>query len=436
MERLVSIDLASGEHRVVAATDGAPVGQHDYDQPAVAPDGSWVAFVDTRTESVERAPSVTLALVDLATGERRELTPDFAYWPSSPVVAADGSAVFFLADEAGHSPIWRVEVASGEVTLLTRSGAYGQLCPSPDGLFVYALRSSVDSPPRPVRLEATGADQEPVVLEAPGAIELLPGRLEEIEAVGADGARIRASLALPDSDGPAPLLLWVHGGPLMSWNAWSWRWNPWIMVSKGWAVLLPDPGLSRGYGDDFVQRAWGSWGPVPFDDLMAITDAAERRDDVDGSRTAAMGGSYGGYMVNWIAGHTDRFKAIVTHASLWSLDRFAVTTDHPGSWALEWGYPDESPELYERNSPHLHAGSITTPMLVVHGDKDYRVPIGEGLHLVADLVRHGVEAKFLYFPDEGHWVLKPGNVKVWYETVQAFLDHHVLGADWVRPGLV
>lgn len=139
---------------------------------------------------------------------------------------------------------------------------------------------------------------------------------------------------------------------------------------------------------------------------------------------------------NWIASHTDRFRPIVTHASLWSLEPFARTTDHPGSWALEWGYPGERPELYARNDPQAHAAAIRTPLLVIHGDRDYRVPIGEGLALWADLRHRRVDAKFLYFPDEGHWILKPGNIKAWYATIWAFLDHHVLGEPWHRPELL
>ncbi len=434
--RVVAIEVGSGNRVVVAAGDERAEDQHDYTSPAVAPDGRWAALIDSRAESRSQAPAVTLALVELASGERRDLLPGFPLWPMSPVAAPDSSAVYFVADEAGHCPAWRVEVATGKVTRLTRSGAYSHLCPSPDGRYIYALRDHIDSPPRPVRIEAAGTDQDPVTLEAPGVVGPLPGRIEEVEARAADGARIRGWLALPADTAPAPLLLWVHGGPLMSWNSWSWRWNPWLMVVRGWAVLLPDPGLSRGYGEEFMQRAWGQWGPVPFGDLMAITDAAEQRDDIDATRTAAMGGSYGGYMANWIAGHTDRFKAIVSHASLWTLDRFVAATDHPGSWAMEWGHPDDNPERYELNSPHLHAAAIHTPMLVIHGDKDYRVPIGEGLALWYDLVRHQVDAKLLYFPDEGHWVLTPGNQKIWYETVNAFLDHHVRGSDWKRPDLL
>ena len=163
-----------------------------------------------------------------------------------------------------------------------------------------------------MRLDATTADQESAPLRGPRARPRCPARSTEVEAKAEDGTRVRAWLALPEgasADNPAPLLLWIHGGPLGSWNAWSWRWNPWLAVAQGYAVLLPDPALSTGYGLDFIRRGWGSWGGAPYTDLLAITDAAEARDDIDETRTAAMGGSFGGYMANWVAGHTDRFKA-------------------------------------------------------------------------------------------------------------------------------
>ena len=149
-----------------------------------------------------------------------------------------------------------------------------------------------------------------------------------------------------------------------------------------------------------------------------------------------MGGSFGGYMANWVAGHTDRFRCIVTHASLWALDQFYGTTDHPLWWMAEFGDPDIDGSRYEVHSPSRYAARITTPMLVIHGEKDHRVPIGEALRLWTDLRRHGVEAKFLYFPDENHWILKPQNSRVWYDTVFAFLDHYVLGKDWAQPSLL
>ena len=149
-----------------------------------------------------------------------------------------------------------------------------------------------------------------------------------------------------------------------------------------------------------------------------------------------MGGSYGGYMANWIACHTGRFKAIVSHAGLWTLEAMFGTTDHPMFWRPQFGDPLTSPAMYEANSPHRHIGQIRTPMLVIHGNKDYRVPVGEALRLWWDLSRHRAEAKFLYFPDENHWILTPGNARIWYETIFAFLAEHVLGQPWERPALL
>ncbi|MFD0328066.1 alpha/beta hydrolase family protein [Streptacidiphilus monticola] len=222
----------------------------------------------------------------------------------------------------------------------------------------------------------------------------------------------------------------------MSWNAWTWRWNPWVAAARGYAVLLPDPALSTGYGQRMHERGWGRWGDKPYTDVLALTDAALQRVDLDASRTAMMGGSFGGYMANWIATQTDRFKAIVTHASLWNLHSFSGTTDATMYWRRHFGDPLKTTQRLDADSPHLRAADIRTPMLVVHGDKDYRVPIGEALALWTDLTRHGVPAKFLYYPDEGHWILKPNNAKLWYTTVLNFLDHHVLGAEWVRPELL
>ncbi|HEX9338791.1 MAG TPA: alpha/beta fold hydrolase, partial [Pseudonocardiaceae bacterium] len=307
-----------------------------------------------------------------------------------------------------------------------------------DGRWVYALRSAVDSPPTPVRIALVGDSPEVATLSGPAEAVALPGRLDEVTTTAEDGATVRAWLALPhdaSADSPAPLLLWVHGGPLSSWNSWSWRWNPWLAVAKGYAVLLPDPALSTGYGTGFVQRGWRGWGGVPYTDLMAITDTTEARADIDSERTAAMGGSYGGYMANWIAGHTKRFAAIVTHASVWAFDQMGPTTDAAWYW-----YREVDPGLSEANSPNNWADEITTPMLVIHGAKDYRVPLSEGIRLWWDLQSRSANGtsphKFLYFPDENHWILAPGHVKVWYSTVFAFLAHHVLGKDWERPAML
>lgn len=431
--QLIAIDTATGTHRVLCADPTA-----SFEQPAVSPDGRWAVCVRGTDSTYDEPPREQLWLVELASGDGRALIDDADVRPAEPVFSAEGDAVFFTADERGHRPVFRVGVGDAEITRMTRSGHYAGVRVSPDGRSLYALRDDVDAPPAPVRLQASATDSEPTPLRAPGAVTV-PGRIEEVLALAADGTPLRAWLALPEAasaDAPAPLLLWIHGGPLSSWNSWSWRWNPWLMVARGYAVLLPDPALSTGYGHDMIRRGWGRWGDAPFTDLMTMTDATVARADIDEQTTAAMGGSFGGYMANWVAGHTGRFRCIVTHASLWAIDAFNATTDVPGYWTREWGLPLAAPQRYEQWSPHRFADAIGTPMLVIHGDKDYRVPVGEALRLWWDLQRYGVESTYLYFPDEGHWILKPGNARVWYETVWAFLDQHLHGKDWRTPELL
>ena len=433
---LAAVDVTGGSRRILLSTPG-----FDYENPAVSPDGRQVACVRSAHHTPDAPGDVMIVVAALAgePGGERDLLAGFDRRPAELAWAPDAAAVYFTADDQGRRPVFRVSVETGEVSRVTADdGAYTDLNPSPDGRFLYALRSSVDEPPTPVRLEAADG-QKPARLASPGAPLTLPGHLTEIEAAADDGTPIRSWLVLPRSasvQAPAPLVLWVHGGPMSSWNSWSWRWNPWLLAARGYAVLLPDPALSTGYGQDFIARAYHRWGERPYADVMAATDAALARPDIDSSRTAVMGGSYGGYLANWIAGHTDRFAAIVSHAGLWVLEQMFGTTDLPMSWRPQFGDPLTSPERYEASSPHRHITSIRTPLLVIHGNQDFRVPVGEALRLWWDLNRHGAEAKFLYFPDENHWILAPGHAQIWYETVFAFLAQHVLGEPWRRPGLL
>jgi dipeptidyl aminopeptidase/acylaminoacyl peptidase len=436
---LVAVDVATGERRTLVDDPAA-----DLSAPVVSPDGAWVAYERETITTPEQAPVVRLAVVPLAGGEPRELGTDWDRWPHGARWLPDSSGLVVVADDDGRAPVFRVDLASGAVTRVTRDdAAFSDLQVSPDGTSVFALRSSYLEPPHPVRIDLAAAADGPVealALPGPAPLPELPGLLTEVETTAEDGARVRAWLAVPDGSGedsPAPLLLWIHGGPLGSWNAWSWRWNPWLLVAQGYAVLLPDPALSTGYGQRFVQRGWGRWGAAPYTDLLAITDVACARPDVDETRTAAMGGSFGGYMANWVAGHTDRFRAIVTHASLWALDQFGPTTDAAYYWAREM-----TEAMALESSPHRFVEQIVTPMLVVHGDKDYRVPIGEGLRLWYELLTRSqlpaddegrTPHRFLYFPDENHWVLTPQHAVVWYGVVAAFLAEHVLGEERPLP---
>ena len=441
---LVAVDAASGTTKVLLDHEGM-----SYFPGPVSPDGNTLVVVSESDSTPHQAPQVKLHLlkvsdkVEPGTARLTPLAHDWDRWAKPAAWLPDGSALLVTADDDGASPVFRISVpaAAAEVgvsRVTQDAAAYTDVVISPEGRHAYALRSSYGFPPEAVRVDLqTG---ETTRLPAPADRPVRSGRLERIAATAADGSRVPAYLALPErasAESPAPMLLWIHGGPLGSWNAWTWRWNPWLLTAKGYAVLLPDPALSTGYGQNYIQRGWGAWGKAPFTDLMVVTDAAVDRPDIDAERTAAMGGSFGGYMANWVAGQTDRFKAVVTHASLWALDQFGPTTDASQYWLKEM-----TEEMARENSPHQHVEKISTPMLVIHGDKDYRVPIGEGLRLWYELLSKSQLAadqdgrtphRFLYFPDENHWVLQPQHAKVWYGVVGHFLARNVLDQDAPLP---
>jgi dipeptidyl aminopeptidase/acylaminoacyl peptidase len=435
---LVAYDVATGAARQLTHGDAA------YYEPSISPDGRFVAAVRFTYPSPERAEEASLVLIDLADATRRTLAAEVDRRPGQPTWGPDASVLYFTSDDEGRHSAYRVDLPAGTVTRLCSAGSITDLCPSPDGTTVFALQATLASSPRVVRLDAHAADQSPVPVEngiAASGFEVA-NRIERLVVTVADGTSVGAWLVLPagaSAASPAPLVVSVHGGPAGTWNGWHWRWNPHVIADRGYAVLLPDPALSTGYGQALVDRGWGQWGGTPFTDVMACTDAAVARTDIDGDHVALMGGSYGGYMANWVAGHTDRFRCIVTHASLWELVGFHGTTDHGPSWEMEMGDPYRDASIYLANSPREHLAAMVaakTPMLVIHGEKDHRVPISEALTLWTDMRRMGIPGRFLYFPDENHWVLKPQNARLWYGTVLSFLDEHLRGIPFVRDALL
>ena len=202
-------------------------------------------------------------------------------------------------------------------------------------------------------------------------------------------------------------------------------------VSAGWAVALPNPRGSTGVSEAFLDGVWGNtWGEGCYADVMAVADALAARPEVDSNRMVAMGGSFGGYMANWIGANSDRFRALVSHAGVFAFSHFHGTTDSPAFWALRMGgqTPWGDLEEYDRYSAHRFVARWRTPTLVIHGERDYRVPIGEALALFEALQHHGVPSELLVFPDENHWILKPRNIRVWYRTWLDFVARHTSGA--------
>lgn len=431
---VVIIDVASGERRVIAAQDGVV-----HDAPRIAPDGSRIALLREVEGSFDRPFEVTLRIVRVDGAEAIDVALGDLH-PSEWAWSRDGETLYVSGDLRGRGAVVAVDPSNGSVVdRLVEDAVYSQLCVAPDGASLYALRSTVAEPAHPVRIDRR--DRSVQRLPTPASIPALPGQLDDV-SVEVDGEMVRGWLCRPNTTEPAPLMLWIHGGPFLSTNSWSWRWNPWVAVARGWAVLMPDPALSTGYGPDWIARAWPHRAGLVWRDLEGLLDAVVARPDIDADRTACLGGSFGGYMTNWIAGHTERFGAIVTHAGLWALDQQHDTTDAAYWKNRLFGEPDEHPDWYAENSPHNFVDHIRTPMLVVHGNRDYRVPVSEALRLWWDLVKHwpgdpdDLPHRFLNFTSENHWILSPANAEIWYDTVLGFCAQHVLGEKWQPSALL
>ncbi|WP_062947207.1 alpha/beta fold hydrolase [Brachybacterium sp. sponge] len=406
----------------------------EYGPAEFSPSGDRVLIGRHRHWTQTASLHAGVELLDLATGESAPVWPELDHWVDP--VWLDENTLVAASDDTGRGAVWIGDVTDAAPHRL--AGGPGQDLAFSDlsiaGGEIIASASGIAVAPHPVRIDrGSGAVEE---LPNPADALAQPGTLTEVTAAAEDGTELRAWLRLPAGKGPHPLVVFAHGGPWGSWNAWTYRWNPGPFADAGYAVLLPDPAISTGYGQSMIDRGQHELGGAPFTDIMALTDQAIAREDIDEARTAFAGGSYGGYMANWVAGHTgDRFRCIVTHASLWDTESMGRTTDNAA-----WHRPMLAQNA--RYNPRDFVGEIVAPMLVIHGDKDYRVPIAQGHALWYDLHEYSATPRdaqgrsrhrYLYFPDEGHWIQGRGNAQVWYETFLGFLDEHVRGTEWERP---
>jgi dipeptidyl aminopeptidase/acylaminoacyl peptidase len=402
--------------------------------PTYSPDGKYIAWRSEERPGYESDP-FHLALYDRATKQEKNLLPKFETWIDEFVWAPDAKKLYFVSGVTGESPVF-VATLDGKVQTIDKDGSFGGLLPLADNTTVLASRNTILLPNEVVALNSvTKAALRPVThLNTELGAQLDEAPLEDFWFTAKDGTKLQGFLLRPPAFDPAkkyPVKFLIHGGPQGAWgNDWSYRWNPELFAANGYVVVMVNPRGSTGYGQKIVDGVNGDWGGKPFSDLMTGLDAAEKQFPfIDKTREAALGASYGGFMANWILGHTDRFKCIVSHDGMFNPESAFGSTEELwfNTWEFKgrpWDYygkPDaENP--FRKWSPMMSAKNFKTPTLVIHGQLDYRLDVSEGYQLFTTLQLLKVPSKMLYFPDEGHWVLKPQNSQLWYKTVNDWVD--------------
>ena len=435
--------------------------------PLYSPDGRYIAYRAQQRPGYE-SDQFRLVLYERSTGTKKDLVgkSDFEDWVGSFAWAPNSSEVYFVTSDEearnkGQKLVWDLKfgmggpptpLSNGRVLMkvaMTRQritrGYDDDLAVSSDGKTVFFTTNSIDYPTE-IRKINVSAKIDPYDLpegerlthlndEVLSQIAMSP--LESFWFTGAHGDKVQGFLVKPpnfDASKKYPVKFLIHGGPQGAWgDDWSYRWNaelfaaPTSAQSSGYVVIMINFHGSTGYGQKFIDAINGDWGGAPFEDLMKGLDYAEQTYPfIDKTRECALGASYGGYMINWILGHTDRFKCLVSHDGMFNAESAWGTTEE--IWFNNWefkGTPYDNRAGYEKWSPHQYAKNFKTPTLVIHGQRDYRLDVSEGLQLFTTLQMEGVPSKMLYFPDEGHWVQKPQNSKLWYETVNAWVDQWI-----------
>jgi dipeptidyl aminopeptidase/acylaminoacyl peptidase len=403
--------------------------------PQYSPDGRYIAYRSQAKAGFE-SDRWKLMLYDRSTKQVRSLTESLDTWVESFIFTNDGKRLYLTGSERGRQLIYSVPVEGGSIERVITEKFNDDLNITTDGkLLVFTRQSSQ----RPVEIFKANADGTGIVqLTKTNEDQLKVFNLraaEEVTWEGANGTKVHGFVYKPANfreDKRWPLLVLIHGGPQGAWTeAWSYRWNPQVFASAGYVVFAPNPRGSTGYGQKFVDEISGDWAGKVFIDIMNGVERLASLGYIDRDRIGAAGASYGGYMINWIAGHNDnpkaQFKVLVCHAGLFNLSSMYGVTEE--LWFPEWefkGTPWDNPELYERWSPHKFVKNFKTPMLIIHGELDYRVPVGEGFQMFTALQRQGIPSKLLYFPDEGHWIQKPQNSELWYRTVLDWVNSYLL----------
>jgi len=409
--------------------------------PLYSPDGKYIAYRAQVRPGYE-SDRFRLMLYDRKTGEKKDLTENFDRWVGSFIWAPDSRMIYFSAEHKGHNDFSkRVLVA----------GYNDDLAVTPDGKSLVFSRMSISAPNEIYLSDVAGSgcpaktgdvdpgkedcslnkDRAVTRVNDPLLSKISMQKIESFWFTGAENAKVEGFVVRPPNFDPNkkyPVKFLIHGGPQGAWgDDWSYRWNPELFAANGYVIVMINPRGSTGYGQKFIDDINGDWGGRAFEDLMKGLDYAERSYPfIDKDRECALGASYGGYMANWILGHTNRFKCIVSHDGMFNTESAWGTTEE--LWFNEWefkGTPYNNRELYRKWSPHLSATSFKTPTLVIHSQLDYRLDVSEGFQLFTTLQRLKIPSKMLYFPDEGHWILKPQNSQLWYKTVNDWVDQWI-----------
>ncbi|MDX2154126.1 MAG: S9 family peptidase [Bryobacteraceae bacterium] len=416
---LFAVPIGGGESKKVTLNPGAD------QSPLYSPDGKWLAYRSQQRAGYE-SDRWRLVVMERSSGRTTTLTESIDRPVTSIAWTPDSQRIAFTVEDRGRQIAQLIPVNGGGARgLIQGAGHVDDVQFTSDGKTLLFTESSGTAPVEIYKIASTGGS--PVALTKLNDALLAQhamSPLEEIWVDSPDGAKVHAFLLKPagfDAKKAYPGLFLIHGGPQGAWGqTWSYRWNPQVFASAGYVVVMPNPRGSVGYGQKFTDEINADWGGKVYDDIMAVVDRVTSLPYVDKERLAAAGGSYGGYMVNWLLGHTDRFRAFVSHAGVFDLRSMAGETEE--LWFPTWefrGMPWDNPEIYARWSPSYYVKDFKTPTLVIHGELDYRVPVGQGLQLFTALQMQKVPSKMLLFPDEGHWILKPQNSRLWYNS---FLD--------------